>query len=105
MTQVNHDPEPIVHREIVLADLTIRDLRHLRSEEPGYAIGSCTIAGTMFHVEALRVTRDEDGCQVGWQDPHDRYADIGTLDEHAFQAVEIPGLDGEWILWIRPFCD
>jgi len=63
--------ERILHETIVLGDLTVRDLRQ-PADEPGYAIGSCVIAGTMFHVEALRVKRDEDGCQVGWNDPHDR---------------------------------
>ena len=59
----------------------------------------------MFHVEALRVKRDESGCQAGWDDPHGRYADICALDEHAFQTIEIPALEGEWVLWVRPFCE
>jgi len=97
------NPERVLHERIVLGDLTIRDFR--LTEEPGYAIGSCVIAGTMFHVEALRVRRDEHGCQVGWDDPHDRFADVCALDEGAFQTIEIPQLEGEWVLWVRPFCE
>ena len=100
----NDNAERVLHEVLVLGDLTVRDFRQ-SADEPGYAIGSCTIAGTMFHVEALRVKRDENDCQIGSDDPHDRYADVCALDENAFQTIEIHGLEGDWVLWVRPFCE
>ena len=75
----NDTPDRVLHERIVLGDLSVCGLRQ-PADKPGYAIGSCFIAGTMFHVEALRVRRDGDGCQVGWNDPHDRYRDVCAFD-------------------------
>ena len=77
----NDNPERVLHERIVLGDLTIRDFR--MTEEPGYAIGSCVIAGTMFHVEAIRVRRDEHGCQRGEGDAHHGTEAVVVVRRHA----------------------
>lgn len=79
--------------------------------EPGYLIGTVTIAGVDFHAEAVRVRDEQDGdalLQVA-ADPGlnesrlDQLHQLGGDD--AFSTISIPGFPGWYVLWITPFCD
>jgi hypothetical protein len=79
--------------------------------EPGYLIGTVTIAGVDFHAEAVRVRDEQDGdalLQVAAdrglnESILDRLHELGGPD--AFSTISIPGFPGSYVLWITPFCE
>lgn len=67
--------------------------------------GLLRIGQINFHVTAIKVTDDEEGCQEPTLDPHNRYEDLLRLDEAApgFRTVTIPGHPGDWAIFMSPF--
>lgn len=83
----------------------------LETREPGYLIGTVTIAGIDFHCEAVRV-RDEQDNDALLQVAADEGMNQSRLDklhelagDDAFQTVQLDGHAGHYVLWITPFCD
>lgn len=88
---------------------------NFRQINPGRLLGNCTAFGGNFHVEALRIRWDDTEGQQTWQAELDQedfetndeiLCDLYRLDpEGPFTTVEIPGFEGEWVLFMYPFKD
>jgi hypothetical protein len=91
-------PEPTS----LVASLDVVGLRRLEGED--VLLGTVALFGCLHHFQAVRVTRDAQGCQVALRDPHHRFADVALVNgDGALETVELPGFEGEWILCIYPF--
>lgn len=86
---------------------------------PRALLGTVAILGQPFHVQAIRVERSPHGGQrvpfVVWDEGDDDPVgdDIRDLleklriaeDATNFATVNLPGREGEWVLWIVPYED
>lgn len=69
-------------------------------------LGTVAILGVEHHVTFVRVVRGEDNILRPTRDPYDRYEDILSGDfDGSPQTVEIPGLEGEWVVGVDPYRD
>lgn len=85
--------------------LLVENVRAQSECEPNCYLGQTKIAGTLFHVELVRVREDDDSMQV----PFDDTTRLDDLDAVAqpdgpFDTIEVPGLEGEYVLYLYPFC-
>jgi hypothetical protein len=87
----------------MLAALTlgpIEDIRLVAGEAA--LLGRLHVAGVLHHAWFIKV-KERDGIQVAVNDPFDRLEDAYHLDSQgAFRTVELPGVDGEFVLVIYP---
>lgn len=83
-------------------------------------LGEVEFFGQWFHVQAIRVERAPAGEQRVYllpgdtiDDPGDVWHDLDNMLDRlcaaegvgAFQTVQLPGREGEWVLWIVPHAD
>lgn len=69
--------------------------------------GTVRVLGTPCHVTLVKVERPEDGGPLeATRDPHNRLDDIlaGDYDGEP-RTIELPGLQGEWVIGLDPFRD
>lgn len=67
-------------------------------------LGILEIGGVRFHVNAIRVEEvGEYQEQQAVKGDAEAYAHLFDVYEDAFQTVEIPGYEGEWVLIIHPY--
>ena len=73
--------------------------------EPGYLLGTATVSGVPFHVEAIRVTEDAEGAQCAADaNNHARLESLyDTQGEGPFRTVSIPGHHGAYVVWLTPY--
>lgn len=82
----------------------IYDLRSLRDEEPHNYLGKVDIFNVPHHVFLVRV-KTVDGMQMAVSDPYNRLDDATAGDPGYAHTVEVPGLPGEYVIFIQPFRD
>lgn len=97
------------------------DLDELGEVEDGddrFLIGTGTFLGASFHVHAVRVVNDDGEQLVTHADGEDtedteycegaralrRLVD-GDEPDSPYCTVQLPGREGEWVVWIVPYCD
>lgn len=76
-------------------------------DETGYAIGTLYINGVMHHLHAIRLHETKDGVVEGHPDngptTASRLEDWWTCDPEArFDTVQIPGLEGDYAVFMSP---
>lgn len=86
-----------------LDGLRLEHLRPFDLDEEDNLLGSAYIAGAVFHVELISVTKG-DGEQEATRDPHGRLADYldAINPDGGFQTIELQGLPGQWVLIVYP---
>jgi len=78
------------------------------SECGNFLLGRVELFGVLFHVDLIRVVRDEFGFQDVPEDSDDVVHEVWDAmqtytEDAAFQTVAVPGLDGEFLMFIYPF--
>jgi hypothetical protein len=67
------------------------------------AVGRLEMLGGWFHVTAIRVHMDDEE-QGPVDDPHGYWSDYESLPYGGtFATVPLPGLDGDWAVFIEPY--
>lgn len=74
--------------------------------EPGVLIGSARIGGLDLHVFAVEVEVNAEDLQAATGDPLRRLERLDALatPEAPYETTEIPGYEGQWVIWAEPFC-
>ena len=97
--------DPHVERDVVIGDETrVFDLRKLEDEET--LLGRVHFCGGNAHVLFLRVEGGDEGVllQRPVRDPHGRWDAFTEAEpEGAFQTVEVPGFEGDYVFMVTPF--
>ena len=86
--------------------VTIADIPTGQSKyDPDYLLGRAVIGTVPFHVEAIRVTTNDDGIQAATTPMNERRLDAlhHAHGDGVFSTVEIPGHEGYWVLCITPY--
>lgn len=65
--------------------------------------GVMKIAGLHMHVWAVRVEDDEDDMLQPVDDPWGFFDDLLRLEAAAYHTTELPGYEGQWVVWAAPF--
>ena len=92
-------PVGVHGKKIVHFALSAENLDPVTEED--YMGGVVYINGRLHHLCALRITRNAEGVQVGTRDPHNRLDDVYALYDD-MDPMEIPGVEGEWLVWMHP---
>ncbi len=61
--------------------------------------------GQPHHAMFVKVIQEEDSGWKAARDPYDRLEDIYAMYDAALVPIEIPGLEGHWMLAIHPWGD
>jgi hypothetical protein len=76
-------------------------------------LGSVDLFGATYHVELVRVV-DRDGKWGNWQVPRDaaeeslasmKYEAMQAYYDGRYQPAKVPGLEGEYAMFVVPYCD
>lgn len=89
-------------------DLSGRVKRLDRCDDRGDRwVGEVVLLGVSFHVDLVRVeSTRRSQCVPAGADRHTwmAYQAMQRFYHGVYQTVEIPGLDGEYAMFIHPFC-
>ena len=95
-----HQRVPVQEHTLPI-DTEITGLRQLDGEDT--LLGTVYLFGVAHHAQFIRVKEDEEtGEQVPTNDPEGRWEDVCWLYEQAYQTVEVPGFEGDYVLVIHP---
>lgn len=97
-------------RPMMTMAIFLDELRQMDDGDDGVLLGTAYLLSIPFHVQAARVFVDDNnhGRQTGDTPLAERMVeDLAQFDDAAepFCTLQLPGREGDWVVWIVPHCD
>ena len=74
---------------------------------PSFYHGNMEFLGVTFHVTLLRITYENDEIVPYNQDNEDEvilFDEMQSFIEGRYHTIQIPGREGDWVMFIYPYC-
>jgi hypothetical protein len=97
-----------------LGGLVVTDLRPIgeledresRDVNDKRMLGQTTIAGSLFHVDLVRVyDKPEEGglTQTAFDEGASGYEMMQAFYDEAYETIKVPGHEGDYVMFVHPF--
>jgi len=83
----------------------VKAIKNADTISPSYLHGNIEFLGVDFHVSLLRITyKDDEMFPYDSDNDFELFCDIQSFNEGRYHTIQIPGREGDWVMFIYPYC-